>query len=154
MADVQHALASLQGRLAPVTPELIGKCLSWLRVTTAAREGDRQDWALRTKAFIAALGHIPPDIWHTETVAYSKRERFFPSLAELAGPMEGRLGARRRAIARLEWLVRHMRGERPAMRKESDGLVRMRNMLATYERLGLADKANALRAELATQPTP
>lgn len=95
---LQRASAEIERFCEPCKPGFAGQRLAELRVLTVHRARDDVDMELLAQAYTSRLAEYPADVVAAATKAWSDREQFWPSWAELKAEcdkrMRGRLQAR------------------------------------------------------------
>lgn len=95
---VRQAAVEIERFCEPSNPGFAGQKLAELRVLTVHRARDDVDMELLAQAYTSRLAEYPADVVAASTKAWSDREQFWPSWAELKAEcdkrMRGRLQAR------------------------------------------------------------
>jgi len=92
---IQHALEQVNEICRPCPSNLAAQKLAELRVLTIHRARDSVDVELLAGAYMQRLGEYPADVVVAACDAWSDREEFWPSWAELKAECDKRMRGRR-----------------------------------------------------------
>lgn len=148
-ATLRAARQELEQGLQPPKPAHVQWCVRKL-FSLPSRNGDAEDAAFLTEAFIDACGDYPDDLWTLGTTELLKTKTFRPSPAELVAAVDPKLRERQRMLERVKQML-----SGPA-EKPKDGPfvpepidVRVRSMRDSFRRVGNIVKAAKYEHELA-----
>lgn len=111
---VDNALVALSRLSEPMPREKIGEHIAKLLVLCSRRSETDADLQLRVAAFADGLALYPADILEDVLTDWPRRNKWFPSLAEIEDAVSSLNDTRMIFRKRLEHIAKEMRGRWPA----------------------------------------